>query len=267
MRRAERRVIRAGGERVEQCARIGRRAAHRVAGGGKIVEQRDHARRHIEPDRISGAPRRAGIIRHQHRDPALAARAGAQADERGDPVGDHRDAVRLGAARERSEGKSFVRRQRILEGDGAGEDAAVKLGEHDVHREIGGAEPARAVAPCRAPRGRAHDLQHRNVGGIERRRLADAAAGRERRRGDDDARAEPRKRVAQKCGRVAVLQAGDEERRRRKAAGGKRRAQRVDRRRVGGEQQGAIEDDRHDGVLELAGERSETGSTSGTCSA
>ena len=35
-----------------------------------------------------------------------------------------------------------MRRQRVLEGDGAGENAAVELGQHDVHREIGGAESA-----------------------------------------------------------------------------------------------------------------------------
>ena len=55
-----------------------------------------HARRHVEPDRIAGAARRAGIIRHQHRDPPLAARRRLQAHQRRDAVGDHR---RRGPAR------------------------------------------------------------------------------------------------------------------------------------------------------------------------
>ena len=75
------------------------------------------------------------------------ARQCLQANERGDAVRDHRDAIRLGPARERREGKPVLRRQRILERDGAGEHAAVELGQHDVHGKIGGAEPARAVAP------------------------------------------------------------------------------------------------------------------------
>ena len=179
-------LIAAGGERIEQMTRRSRNAAHHVAGGGEIVEERDHARRHVEPDRVSGAPWCAGIVRHQHRDPPLAARQGAQAHECGDPVGDQRHAVRLGTARERGEGEPFVRRQRILEGDGAGEDAAVEFREHDVHRQIGGAESAGAVPPRGASRGRAHDLQHGNACRIERRRLADVAAGSECRRGDDD---------------------------------------------------------------------------------
>ena len=147
LRERERRIVGAGGERIEQFARRLRRAVHGVTGGGKIVEQREHACRHIEPDRIAGAARRAGIIRHQHGDAPFAARQGAQPHQRGDAVRDHGDAIRLGPARQRGEGETLLRRQRILEGDGAGEDAAVELGQHDMHREIGGAEPARR---CRA---------------------------------------------------------------------------------------------------------------------
>jgi hypothetical protein len=145
-----------------------------------------------------------------------------------------------------------MRRQRVLEGDCAGENAAVEFGQHDVHREIGGAESAGAVPPRRASRGGAHDLQHGNARRIERRRLADVAAGSERRRGDDDRGSKQRKRAAQKFGSVAILQAGDEERSRRQAAGAQSGAQGVDRRRVGGEQHGAIEDDRHDRLARFA---------------
>ena len=58
-----------------------------------------------------------------------------------------------------------MRSRRRLERDGAGEDAAVDLGQHDVHREIGRREAARGGRPLRlASRGRQHDLQHRRVG-------------------------------------------------------------------------------------------------------
>ena len=70
-----------------------------VAGGRKIVEQRDDACRHVETDRISGAARRAGIVRHQDRDTAFARRRPAS-EWRGDPIRDHGDAIRLGPAGE-----------------------------------------------------------------------------------------------------------------------------------------------------------------------
>ena len=118
----------------------------------------------------------------------------AQARERGDAIRDQGDAVRLRPVRERREGEPVLRRQRILERDRAGEHAAVELGQHHVHGEIGGAEPARAVAPGRALGGGDHDLQHRHVRPVERRRLARLAAGGEGRGGDDDGGREPRQR-------------------------------------------------------------------------
>ncbi len=60
-------------------------------------------------------------------------------------VGDHGDAVGLGPARQRGEGERVLRRQRVLEGHGAGENAAVELGQHHMHGEIGGAETARRL--------------------------------------------------------------------------------------------------------------------------
>ena len=56
------------------------------------------------------------------------------------------------------------RRQRVLERDCAGEHAAVEFGKDDVHREIGSAEAASALAPCGAARRRADDLQDRDIG-------------------------------------------------------------------------------------------------------
>ena len=144
---------------------------------------------------------------------------------RGDPVGDHGDAVRLGPAGESAEGEPGLRWQRILECDGAGEHAAVELGQHHMHGQIGGAQPARAVAPRRAFGDGADDLEHRDAGRVERRRLIGAAAaGGKGRHGDDQRRLEPLERLAQKRAGLAILQAGDEQRGRRQAARGECRA-------------------------------------------
>ena len=201
-----------GGKRIEQIAWRLRCGLHRIAGGSEIVEQRDHARRHIETDGIAGAARRARIVRHQDGDLAFAARQRAQSRQRGNAVRGHGDTVGLGAAMERGEGKAVLRRQRVLERDHAGEHAAVELRQHHVHGEIGGAEATRAVAPRRAPCGGADDLKHRHAGCVERRRLIQVAAGGKRRRGDDDGGIKPSQGVVQKCRRLWILQAGDDKR-------------------------------------------------------
>ena len=122
-------------------------------------------------------------------------------------------------------------RQRVLERDGAGEHAAVEFRQHHVHGEVGGAEAARAVAPCRALGGREHRLEHRHVRAVERRRLARLAAGGEGRRGDDRGGREPRQRVAHEGRGGRLLEARDHQRRRRQAARRQRLAQRIDRAR------------------------------------
>ncbi len=225
---------------------IGGCARDRVTGDCEVFDQRHHACGHVETDRIAGASGRAGIIRHQHGDAALRALCCAQADKRRDPVRDHLDPVGFGPARKRGEGKPLLRRQRILESDGACEDAAIKLGQDDVHGKIGSAKSARAVAPCGALRRGADNLQHRHVAGVERRRLAAMAARRERGRGDDHGGPKPREGVVKECSGLGILQAGDDERRRRQTARRQRRAQRVNRCGIGCKQQCAIENDRHD---------------------
>ena len=200
----KRRVIAARQKRIEQFPRRFWRAAHGVAGGRKIVEQRDDARRHIEADRVTGAARRAGIVRHQDGDPAFARRQCLQKNMRGDPIRDHGDAIRLGPAGESAEGEPGLGWQRILERDGAGQHAAVELGQHHMHGKIGGAEAARAVAPCGALGDGADDLEYRDARRVERRRLV-AAAGGKGRHGDDQRRLQPLKRLAQKRARLAIL--------------------------------------------------------------
>ncbi len=239
------RFVRADGKCIEQFARCLRPGAHAVAGGSEVAEQRDHACRHVESDRIAGASGRAGIIRHQDGDAPFFARRGSQPHERSNPIRDHRDPVRLRPVHERRERKPIMLRQWILEGHDAREHAAVEFGQNHVHREIGGAEPARAVAPCGALGGRSDDLEDGNVGAVEWRRVINIAAGRKSRRRDDQSRIKPRERVANERCCVRVLQAGDQKRGWREAARRQGVAQHIDRRGVSREQHGAVEDNRH----------------------
>jgi hypothetical protein len=231
-------------QRIEQRLRRVGRGMHAIAGGGEVGEERNDTRRHVETDGIAGAAGRTGIIGHQHRDAALCTRRCGKAHLRGDTRGDGRDAVRLRPIGEGGEGEAFDRGQRILERDRAGKHAAVQLGEYDMHRQIGSAEAARTVPPCRTLRRREHRLEHRHAGPIERRRLAGLASGK-RRRGDDRGRRHAGERRAHEIGGGRFLQARDHQRRRREATGRQRLAQSVDRRGVGGEQERPVEDHRH----------------------
>ena len=253
---------RLGGARFHRCQQLRRdlrRVGHAVARFGEIANQSDDAGRYVEPDGVSRPAGGAGIIRHQQRKLALRTRSSPQARQCGDPVRHDGDAVRLGPARVGGEGERSVARQRVLEGDGARENAPIELRQHHMHGEIGGAEPAGALPPRRTPRRGDHHLQHRRVDAVERGGLVLAARG-EGRGGDDHRRSESLKRAAHECAGFGVFQARDHQRRRRQPACGQRRAQGIDRRGVGGEQRRAVEDDRHDGPSrrERGGKRIET---------
>ena len=108
-----------------------------------------------------------------------------------DPIGDGVDPVRLGLVGKPGEGQLGQRLRRRLEGDDAGKHAAVELRQHDMHRQVGGAKPTRAVGPGGAPGGGDDSLQHRHAGLVERRRLIGARGGGEGRGGDDQRRLKP----------------------------------------------------------------------------
>src|SRR5262249_26989537 len=147
------------------------------------------------------------------------------------PVGDKGDAIRLWHVGERRKGESLLRRQRCLEGDRAQQQAAIELRQHHVHRQVGGSEAARALAPGGTLGGRNRRLEQRSIVVVERRRLA-VSAGREGGRGDDDGRVEACQRGANELRRSGVLQADDHQRRRRQAARRERVGQRIDRRGI-----------------------------------
>ena len=160
----------AGLERFEHFGGAVRLIADAIAGGAEVAQQGQHAGRHVETHGIAGAATRRRIVGHQHGDTPLAAWCLLETDERRNPVGHHGDTVRLGAAGMGGEAKRGVFGERVLEGDGARQHAAVKLGQHHMHGEVGRPKPARALLPGSAPRGRDHRLQHRRVDRVERRR-------------------------------------------------------------------------------------------------
>ena len=211
-------------EPIEQRARGRRWFADLIAGCREISHERQHACRHVEADRIAGAPGSARIVRHQEREAPRATRRPLQSDQRGGALRHHLDTVRFGLVDHGGEGERGVGWQRMLVRDGAGEDAAVELRQHDVHGEICGAETARACLPGGAPGGGDDGLQHRHTGTVERRRLAWLSAGRKCGRADNDGRIEPRQRVGDERGGVRILEAGHEQRRRGKTARRERRA-------------------------------------------
>ncbi len=152
---------------------------------------------------------------------------------------------RLAKARKPSAGIEFALG---LEGDRAGEDAAVEFGHHDMHGEVGGGQAALALLPGFAARGGDDDLEDRHAGAVEQGFGAGFGAGGEGGRGDDERRVSVRRgRVSTKASGGGVLQARDEDRDGAHALGAQRLRQRVDRRDIGGEQHRAVEEDGDDG--------------------
>jgi len=62
---------------------------------------------------------------------------------------------------------SGAARRHFLEGDGAGENAAVDFRQHDIHGEIGAIGAARGGLPRVMRGGGERDLQHGRIGEIE----------------------------------------------------------------------------------------------------
>ena len=211
------------------------------------MQHGDDARGDVEADGIAGAAGGAGIVRHQDGDAALFARRLLQADHRGDPRRHLFDPIRLGPGVEAAEGQRGVGLAFGLETDGAGKDAAVELGQHDMHGEVGRRQAALAVLPGVAARRRHEGLEDGNADAVEQRLVAGLGAAGKGRRGDDRRRRQGDGCALDEVDDGRVLQARHEDRRRGDALPVQRRGQRIDRRDVGGKQHRAIEQDRHDG--------------------
>ena len=115
----------------------------------------------------------------------LAGGGAAEADPGGWAARRAVKAMRSGAKKkvEGALGSAASWRSSPLKATARARDAAVDLGERDVHRDVAGAEAALALGPGGLGAAGEHDLQHGDPGGVERRggpvwrRGADGEAG------------------------------------------------------------------------------------------
>ena len=127
------------------------------------------------------------------------------------------DAVGFGLVGDAGEFGIVLRLAWRLEGNRAGDDASVKLGQHHIHGEIDRAEATAGGLPLGAAGGGEDRLKHWRIGAVEH---ADAAifAARERRGVEDYVGRDiiEKWRKFRHCGRI--FQAGDGDASHRKAA-------------------------------------------------
>ncbi len=209
-----------------------------IAGYGKGMQHGQHALRHVQSNSITGAARRARIIRHQDDDLSIGPGCLFHRQEGSYSVGNLRNAVRFRLVRQVCGIFSS------LEGDRAGEDAAVELRQHHVHGKVGGVEATPSFRPALAPRRGDNDLENGQAAAVENGFAVVIGAAGEGRGGEDGGRGEIGNRPFYECDRFGILQAADEDRQRCKTARHQRLEQGVDRCCVIGKQHGAVEEDR-----------------------
>ena len=121
--------------------------------------------------------RLAGVGREDDRDAVVGDGFAGEFRPGFDPRGDGGDARRVGAVFAAGVFKVAVPRRGFLEAGDAGEEAAVHLGQDNVHGEVGGRQAAGGAGPGGAVGGGERDLEHGDVGGVEGRRIGRAAGG------------------------------------------------------------------------------------------
>ena len=203
---------------------------------------RPHAGRRIEADGIAGATATRRIVRHHQRNLSFGARRPRQARPGGSEARYIVDTAGLGRMAHTGEFDARIGRRLRLEGDGAGQQAAVEFRQDDVHGEIGRRQPARRCGPGLLRTARQHDLKHRHVGTIEHCRVV-GAHRRESRGVEDDRRLARCDQPRESGLDGGILEAADRYSDGGEALGVERFHQSGDRRDVGRHQVGAIEDD------------------------
>ena len=240
-------VARPGEQPLHQGGAVFGHVADTIAGTRQRRQDRHRRGRRVEADAVADAAVAVRVVGEHDRDPPLGRRLGAQprpvareVGDKGDAVGDRAiaDEVGLGLG---------VAAERRLERDGAAEDAAVDLGQRDVHRQVAWPQPLRAGAPVFLVAAREDDLEDR---AIRPQRIGAARRGDREPGGVEDhggrVRGEGR---GDERGRLAVLEALDIDRQRPQTPRGERRDQRIDRRGVPRLHQRAVEDERHDPAI------------------
>jgi hypothetical protein len=175
------------------------------------------------------APR---IVREHDRQPLLAGRLDRKPIPGRDPRNDGADAFVVGSVRKMDELQIGIALVRRLEAHDAGEQPAIDLRQHHMHREVTWREAAKRFRPILAPGRGQGDLEYRTRSSIEWCRAVVSDCG-ERRRVDDGRRRMLREMRAQPIRGARRFQRGDECAVRLKALLPQRRDQRVDRTGVG----------------------------------
>ena len=166
----------------------------------------------------------------------------------GDFVGDGGDARGRRAVGDAGELQVRVGGEGGLEAGDAGEDAAIDLGQDDVHGKVRRREAAFGLGPCIFGRGGEGDLEHRAAGGVERRGAGGVARG-EGGGVDDRGWRVGGQRCGGPCRRAGGFQRGDEQAGGAEAFGGERGDQRINGRGIGAGQVGAVEGDDGEGLV------------------
>ena len=196
----------------------------------------------VEADGIAGAPAARRIIRQHERQASFLAWCAAQFRPGRRQLRHVFHAIGCRLMAHAGEFQARIGGRLRLEGDGAGQQPAVELGQHDVHGEIGGRQAALGLRPGCARAAGQHDLQHRRIGIVEHRRVV-LGHGRKGCGVEDDRRLMGCDQRFQLGPGQRVLEAVHRDGKRRQPLAIERLHQRRDRRGVRRHQIGAIEDD------------------------
>ncbi len=178
----------AAAQDVDQRLARDRRVADIISGRAHRFQHGGGAGGRVEPDAIAQAPIAIGIVRQDQRHLALFWGRTAQARPMGGEIGGEGDVFRIGRMADQRTFGAGIEARLLLEGDGAGKQAAVDLGQGDIHRQVARRQAPAALDPGFAGGGGEDELQHRCVGAGQR----PAAIARARRRGREPCRIEDR---------------------------------------------------------------------------
>ena len=210
----------------------------------RFIQRRDDrmgARLRVQANRIAAAAAPRRIVREDKSERfcfvGLAPQARPICGERCDKG----DAGRLRRVARRVELARHIALRPLLEGDRARENAAVHLGQHNIHREIRAAGPALRSLPRLPRRGGERGLQHRRIGEIENGALRPSRG--EGRRVQNHVGLKGFQSLAQKSFAFDLLEARHIDGFNRESLRGERVGQRENRRRVAAQISGTIKDD------------------------
>jgi hypothetical protein len=176
------------------------------------MQHSQHAVRNVEADRISRSSGSARVVGNQDCQFAFRSRRLLKPDKIGCAGGDLFDAVGLRPVDDGAEAERFVGLALRLEGNRAGQNAAVELGQNHVHGNVGGCEAAQIFLPRVSPGGCRDDLKYWYAGAVEQCLRAGLRAGRKSGSGDDGCWFQVGNRLFDKGQRGRVLQRRDKDR-------------------------------------------------------